>query len=281
VYRSNLSHTSCRVFLSQLGWSTNLELRLTGAMKAKELISIMRALRNERVFHLAGQSAAVNSSEIFKLYGDKLASHVYKYGGVANSTKTVSKWMVASIAPFTGPKPHLPYRKTGARRLDAADRAMFLGIMKGEELGIQEVIARESSKDNGKPFFVTCYKYETDFALTRIEKCSLVCLLGLAWAGTSGQMMTDEQHVRKKLLKQLWCKTSNTRFSIMMTISLRNDERPKKPTCDGEDDNPLKRIGQSYKESYTKSLFLNYSGSSEGSLSGYLKPENVERNPCP
>ena len=194
-----------RIYVSALGWSTNLNIHLRGSIRLSALLAfILDTVGNtgKSGLRLDGQSA--NLSLIFKNLGDKLRQEVYdpRYPPKTGAPQ-ISRQMIISLSKFEGTPLH--YQKTLSRRgMTNAEQALLHSLLRGEMIEVKELAQKLR---NPSPTVVR-FEPKADFMLLYFEYGALV-------------FMQESASRKDKRQRSLSCFTSNTRsYAIMIWTML-------------------------------------------------------------
>ncbi len=189
------------VYLSSLGWSTTLHVRLFGAISPQDLLAVVRRFRTAASFTVANSTKSL--SDIFREYSDTLRKNLYVPPSSVLDQATTHRHMVISIAKYDGQLACFsnPWTPGGVRMSDA-ERAQILSVLLGQQLNIAGLAAREA-----KPDFLLQHYSEFDFALTDFGM---------------GTLLWMQSPRKKKRHAALWCLATNIAASSMYMLSLAN-----------------------------------------------------------
>jgi hypothetical protein len=203
------------VFLSAIGWSTNLYIRLKGSFDPAQLQSIV-----SRLFHLQQKPFSLDNqprtiTEVFGHFSARIRDEFYEQKKPLVDRMTVEKSFVISPVTYSGealhycppvkddhPPPSWTYDLSADERMSDTDCASMLGILYGSPLTPGEWFDK-SYRD-----FSHRKLKESGFALVDLNRGTFLFMQVNAAADAG-----------KKLKKALWCYTSNVRLCSMM-ISL-------------------------------------------------------------
>ena len=189
------------IYLSSLGWSTSLHVRLFGAITPQDLLAIVRRLRTTASFTVA--KSAKSLSDIFRECSETLRKNLYVPPNSPLDQATTQRHMVISIAKHDGPLASFSNPLTpGGVRMSDAERAQLFSILLGQELNIAGLAAREA-----KPDFLLQHYSEFDFALT---------YFGM------GTLLWIQSPRKKKRHAAPWCLATNIAASSMYMLGLAN-----------------------------------------------------------
>ena len=199
------------VFLNSMGWSTNIYIRLFGDISADELQGVIAKLRgtvaDAAAFEIETQStdkAAVNKNEltdlsgVFEHFAALIMKELYVKATNASPRRSTERFIVTSIARYTGPPPkHFPRDRTPSMSDD--ERATMLSILGGEPVQVAVNLKEREAK-------VLCAYFKgRSFALTRFYQAVLLFIQEKA-------VLPPDSKLRWKL----HCLASNVRYSLMM-----------------------------------------------------------------
>ena len=188
------------VYLSPLGWSSNLNIHLRGAIQLKELLNFLLGIlgpTGDSGLLMEGEPAKV--AEIFKTLASRFSEVVYDPADPPRTgTPEIAKHMVVSLAKFGGPP--LRYQRTSSTKgMTTAEQAMLHSLIRGEVIGTKE-FAEKLRKPSPT---VVSFGAGPDLMLIYFERGALIFM--------------QEYAVKKgKRQRALSCLASNTRsFAIM------------------------------------------------------------------
>jgi hypothetical protein len=200
------------IFLTAIGWSTNLYIRIKGALNTQQLQSLVARLFQSQAkpFLIAGEAQTLTG--VFGHFKDKMKKEVYAQKKPDVDKLTLEKNYVLSPVTFTGqtryycpprkadhPEPAWTYDLNSGERMSQLECASMLGILYGSAPTIGEWSERSyKTFSHGK-------MRGPSFSLTDLKVGTFLFMQENAVAdGTS------------KSKKALWCYTSNVRLCSMM-----------------------------------------------------------------
>jgi hypothetical protein len=128
-----------------MGWSTNIYIRLFGNISADELRGVVAKLRgtvaDSAAFEIETQATTdkpggnkkeqTDLSGVFKRFAELMMNELYVKATNVSPKRTTERFIVTSIARYTGPSPkHFPRHRTPSMSDD--ERATMLSILGGE-----------------------------------------------------------------------------------------------------------------------------------------------------
>jgi hypothetical protein len=182
------------IYLSALGWSTSLHLRIFGALSPNDLIGVVGHLRNDPAFTVAGVAKRTLSDSFIAL-SDVVKRNLYVAANPLYDRVTTPRHSVISIAKYDGAPAAFD-----AAVMQASDRAEIHSILHGRSL----TLAQLTENELGNCFLQTQYA-AYDFALTYFELGSLL------W------MQSPRQKGKRN---SLWCLPSNLAALSMYLLGL-------------------------------------------------------------
>jgi hypothetical protein len=197
-FSAGLANTKVLVFpsiyLSALGWSTSLHLRIFGALSPIDLIGVVGRLRNDPAFTVAGV-AKRTLSDTFIALSNVVKRNLYLGTNPLYDRVTTPRHSVISVARYDGaPAAFDP------SVMQASDRAEIHSILHGRSITLAQLTENELSNS----FLQTQYA-AYDFALTYFELGSLL------W------MQSPRQKGKRN---SLWCLPSNLAALSMYLLGL-------------------------------------------------------------
>jgi hypothetical protein len=195
------------IYLSALGWSTNLNLHLSGDIKLPKLRDFIGQLRKSgpgnSLFKL--QDKPQDLSQIFQHFSKKILQEVYSPDCSPEDTLRVTRYFVTSLSQFSGPL--LNYKATlwtKGKAMNDDDRALLHSILLGRPINVPELAQILKNKQH------TFIPFKgPDFALAYFEKGILAFLQQGALKGSGRRASIS-------------CFASNIRTCSMMIWSLLN-----------------------------------------------------------
>ena len=193
------------VFLSAMGWSTNLEIRLTGHMSPLELQNFMRQLTDEKAVPFAVDGQRRTLPKVFEFFAEKLKKDVYLPHLI--DRRRITRYSIVNLAKFEGEIAHYRSSDSTAKQMPAADRAALHAILHGTSVSVPELIKRE----NNKKFLLT-YFIDPDFAVTYFDYGTLIFMQRKA--------LKTNYEASKSRRGAMRCHSSNLRNYLAMTLLL-------------------------------------------------------------
>jgi hypothetical protein len=172
---------SSQIYLSALGWSSNLDIHLTGNIKLPKLRDFVGALRGvqpaeqEGAWLLlraqSGDCQPANLSDIFSHFRDLLLAEVYSPDSPPQAIRHEERQFVISLAEFDGRI--ISFRQTPrGEGMTEADRAMLYSVLRGRSFDVgsfrKEIVAQ--------PFTLTNFTDRQDFMITIFDYGTLMFL---------------------------------------------------------------------------------------------------------
>jgi hypothetical protein len=205
-----------KIFLSAIGWSTNLEIRLTGEMSSESLVGIVSRLfqQKEKPYKVDGVPHTI--TEVFGHFASRLRAELYTQQKPPLDKTTVDKYFVLSPELFSGkiqyycppnkpdhPAPSWVGGLSGEEKLSQSDHALMLSFLYGQAISISEWY------DWSYERFLHTKMKGPSFALTDYDWGTFIFM----------QENASEAGAAKKR-DALWCFASNVRYCAMMTAFL-------------------------------------------------------------
>jgi hypothetical protein len=200
------------IFLSAIGWSTNIYLRLRGTFDIGQLQNIVARIFNlkEKPFLVAGEPRTI--TEVFGHFSARLRAELYEQKKPPVDKMTLEKSFVISPVTYSGeafhycppqktdhPPPAWTYDLSADEKMSESDCASMLGILYGSSLTAEEWYEK-SYRD-----FSHQKLKGSSFALTDLNRGTLLFM-----------QVNAAEKANSKLKKALWCYTSNVRLCSMM-----------------------------------------------------------------
>ena len=188
------------IYLSGMGWSSNLHIHLSGDIDAAQLIDFIDRLNTKNnTFLVSGKPKGVVG--IFQLFADWIRSEVYSPTYAPVDRESCSKYLVTSIVKFQGSLNYYKSSSGSQPQMSDLDRSIMLSILRGSHKDLKDW-ARET---NDKKFTVTEPRDRPDFGLVDFERSALIFMQDAASKHTQGKLR---------------CHGSNSRLCYMMVFSL-------------------------------------------------------------
>lgn len=204
-------------FLSGIGWSTNLEIRLFGTIKPKQLRDFVgKLLVGAPIFALSGEAKTLK--DIFVDFSDRVMADIYVPELVA--PPRIKRHLIISLSEFTGDISYYRSKGLGADQMPASDRAMMHSILQGKEISMQDVIKLEREKEE-KRRFVQVEFLGADFALTYFEHGTLIFLQRAALRNSALWEKKRKRKAKKRKRNTMKCHAANVRSYSLMTLAMR------------------------------------------------------------
>lgn len=236
------------IHVNSLGWSTRLELALTGNLDLDLLHGLTTSILNkEKMFSIGGQPQHLNN--LLNHFGKLWQTSAYKNPGEPPvDTLPVQRHMIVSVGRFEGTaKAYL--QKAGAEDwMTAHDRAKLHGILLGRTFDIQEL--REGPEQK---YLYTQFGDSTNFALSYFKQGSLIFM----------QEEAGERTGKKARRKSMSCLARNLSDFSCLALSLDSvlnhpKEDPPLKQLKESLRNCLKLVGNSYTNEFCKTWFLKH-----------------------
>ncbi|MEK6285105.1 MAG: hypothetical protein AABO57_05135 [Acidobacteriota bacterium] len=188
------------VFLSAVGWSSNLYIHLSGDIDPGQLIELTGKLdRGEAVFQVNGKNKSI--VEIFKLFAGQLGREIYLPDCSPVDTQSISRYLITSVARFSGPLMYYRSRSGATTDMADTDRALMLSILRGRPLNLADWAA----ETNDKKFSLTYSDKRPDFGLIDFRRAALLFMQEAASKNGQGKLR---------------CYGSNVRLCYLMVMAL-------------------------------------------------------------
>lgn len=246
------------VYVSTLGWSTNLTLQLKGNMRLEQIRSLIARLRAKDesgyIFQLGTER--LNLSSVYKHFSSKIRETLYKPSRpVTLDTTNLHSHLIVSLSNFTGSVYYYKGKwQNEGERMTNADQALLHSILHGREIDVKE------------------------FAhITRTSKFSVVHFTGADLALSYfnlGTLVFMQQSVLRRSNRKtsMSCLGSNIRSCSMMTLMFmyfygQAKKFPESKTSLREllvnIENNLRLMPDSYTNAFCKKLYSNHSDLSQ------------------
>jgi hypothetical protein len=201
-----------KIFLSALGWSTNLEIRLTGDISSEKLISIVNRLfeQQQKPYKVDGVPQTITG--LFGRFASQIRAELYTRQKPPIDRVMVEKYFVISPADFSGkiqyycppnkdehPSPSWATGLSGDERMSQSDCALMLSFLYGQSVSINDWYQWSYEQ------FLHTKMKGPSFALTNYDRGTFIFL---------------QQNAANKKRNALWCFASNVRYCTMMTALL-------------------------------------------------------------
>lgn len=202
-----------QIFISALGWSTTINIRLKGDMTAAQLAQFVGKLRGKatsgdaRIFDLNG-----SREPLWKLYSavqKKLFNEVYSTQNPPSETIKLERYVLISPARFTGEIKVFKGDPGSYLEMSDEERASMLSILYGESLSVD----RFNGDYNGRKFAVVGFHDGgPEFALSEFKKGTFLFMQETAQVGTK----------HRRAARRLQCFSSNVRTILKMALTLHH-----------------------------------------------------------
>jgi hypothetical protein len=193
-----------RIYLSALGWSTNLNIHLRGDISLSALLDFILGIVGKTGnpgLRLDGQSG--NLSFILRNLADRLLEEVYdKAHPPKTGAPEITRRMIISLSKFEGTPLH--YKKTLKRKgMTDEEQALLHSLLRGERIEVKELAQKLRSPSPT----VVSFEPDADFMLLYFEFGALV-------------FMQRSARLKDKRQRSLSCFASNTRSYATMIYTL-------------------------------------------------------------
>jgi hypothetical protein len=241
---------SAGIFLSAIGWSTNVNVSIEGQLTTAQLSDFVSKLSNKPTALFAVSGKQLTLPELFEYVGKVVLSEVYEPKSI--DTLKIKRQLIVCPFEATGPVAHYPAGQVGTKRISTADRASLHSIIQGAPVSFGDVGNLEMKS------LVTQFHNGPDFALTYFDKGTLLFMQDTAIAGGA---------YRRALQSKLDCLLTNMRNYLVITLDLYN-------FCQATANNPnldaktkalrsdlvfsLKAIPQHYDNHFCQSFHTNF-----------------------
>lgn len=167
-----------RAYLSALGWSSNVDIYLSGDIKLPQLRDFVGALRGVQpvppggpCLTLDGQPAAVGA--IFSHLRDLLLAEVYAPDSPPQAIRHEERQFVISLAEFEGQI--ISFRQTPrGEGMTDADRALIYSVLRGRSFEVADF--RKEIALGAQPYTITTFADRQDFMMTLFDYGTLMFL---------------------------------------------------------------------------------------------------------
>lgn len=190
-------NTKAKIYLSNLGWSTNFSMRLRGEIRKLSLINFIGKLTNrtdnEKPFLVDNREMSLK--EAFIHFQNLIIKDIYGENTLPHPTIKIERDMVISLNQITGAI--TPYEN-----MTSDERGLLRGILFGREIGaLQEIEER-----NKYPLTYTMISQPFNFALTHFGLGTLI--------------FSQRESVNPKKEGEMNCLANNIKDTLMMTSML-------------------------------------------------------------
>jgi hypothetical protein len=157
------------IYVTSLGWSTSLELAVSGSLAPDHLHALTTDLLNKKkIFTIAAEQQHSNS--VMSHFGKLWQNSVYEDPGKGpQDTLLIPRHIVVSIARYEGEAKPYQHRVYAEKWMKAPERAQMHGILWGKPFAPQQVGEGDDQK-----YLYTQFGDSNNFALTYFEHGSLV-----------------------------------------------------------------------------------------------------------
>jgi hypothetical protein len=196
------------IYLSALGWSTNLNIHLAGDITLSALLAFILAALNKpgakspAHLELAGQRASF--PDIFAFFKNKLLAEVYDPQSPPHDIISKPRHLIISLSQFDGPATYYQ-RMIGRKGMADADQALLHSLLRGEEIKAKQL----AQKLREQPYTVVPFDRRPDFMLIYFEYGALI-------------FMQQSALAKGRRQRALSCFASNARNCAVMIWSLYN-----------------------------------------------------------
>jgi hypothetical protein len=199
---------SCSAYLSALGWSSNLNLHMSGEFTLESLLDLVLAIRNRPVTvppaHLEIDGKQAGLIDVFKTVREKILSEVYDPESPPQDRLTLSQFWIISLSRFDGPP--IQFRKSiTTKGMTDADQALMHSLLRGEV--IDAVSLPQKLREH--KYTLVSFDRLADFMLIYFEYGALI-------------FMQQSAFRKGRRQRSLSCFASNTRSAALMIWSLLN-----------------------------------------------------------
>lgn len=210
------------IYLSPIGWSTKIIIRLRGFIKNKELIKLINSV-NDKVpekipFSVEGET--YNIKELFRYCQNLLLEEVYSKDNPPHPGMEIGRHIVISLNKFEG----FPVEYDAMTK---ADQGLMRSILFGKEVDAAMEIAFQGQSNKLKPVEITA---PYNFALTDFGYGTLIFL------------QLDAQKTKKEAA--VHCFATNVSNLLMMILSLLSFN---KSAVFSEENSPLRVVSSQAK----------------------------------
>jgi hypothetical protein len=259
------------IYLWSFGWSTNLNIYVRGEITPKELQELIASIRavDKTITPFAIAGAQYNLSGVFQYFSDLIRKEVYVAEGSLGESNPVKRYLVTSLAQYTGPL-DVYSRDASAIRMPDGDRLMLYNILEGRSLTLDDL---EKIEQNKLKYLVTQHNppdfFEPDLTLTRFDFGTLMFIQRLALGEAKDPVFL------RKTRKRLRCLASNIRLFLVENMALLNFIREASESF-GDESGPdygsteinkrlqhnskamLRRLPERYKNSFSTTFYKHY-----------------------
>ncbi len=195
------------VFLTSMGWSTNLDIHLQGEMTPDMVSKLVSKLSKGGAGNFRINGTPSNLPGVFEYFSGLLHKDVYA-ANIIDSLK-IKRHTIITLSSFTGPVAYYSLTNRSGKQMPAADRALFHSILKGTPVSFADVIGLE----NPRKFLLTQYYNGPDFALTYFDLGTLLFMQ------QSALFSGERDRLRSSKMR---CHASNIRNYLLMALDLHH-----------------------------------------------------------
>lgn len=205
------------VFLTAMGWSTNVDLHLRGDMTPEWLSKLVG-----QIFKASGGNFKLDGTRqslagVFEHVGNLVRSAIYS-AKIIDSLR-IKRHTIITLSSFTGPITNYFATQSSRKQMPPADRALFHSILKGAPMDYSDVIKLE----NPRKFLLTQYSNGPDFAITYFDHGTLLFMQ------QSALFTGDVDRLRRSKMR---CHSSNIRNYLLTTLDLYSFCRDSKKSAE-------------------------------------------------
>jgi hypothetical protein len=179
------------IFLSGMGWSSNLRVHLSGNIDTAQLIDFLSRLNTAKDAFLEN-SKPRGLVDIFRLFANYVRNEIYSQGCAPIDRETISRYLVISIAKFQGPLNYYKSQYSHQPQMTDSDRTMMLSILRGNPKSMQDW-AKET---NEKMFSIAYSTDRPDFGLIDFNRAALIFMQEAASQNAQGKLRCHGSNVR-------------------------------------------------------------------------------------
>lgn len=234
-----------RIYLSTIGWSTNIRVGLRGTMNRRQLTAAIGLVINKSTansFLIAGEAASLTG--VFQYFQTQVAKEVYAGQVVPHPPQRIPRHCVVSINQYTGPIKDYRNASDPNSAMTRADRALMQSLLCGEEVDVQ-------NEGAGNLLFTKLSK--ENFTLTDFGHGTL--------------LFPQRMAVNRVDMHRCHCLASNLTNCLMVSLSLFEFYSLSQDAAGGSlaralqphVENTLHRLPRSYRHPFCNNLFAKHS----------------------
>lgn len=195
-------------YLSPMGWSTNVNLHLSGEFTLENLRDLVFAIQKRPIAgppaHLEIDGKQAGLVDVFKRVKEKLFAEVYNPQSLPQDKLTMPQHLIISLSRFDGPPIQFQKSLTSKGMTDA-DQALMHSLLRGEVIDVVSL----PQKLRERKHTLVSFDGRPDFMLIYFDYGALI-------------FMQQSAFRKGRRQRSLSCFASNTRSASVMIWSLLN-----------------------------------------------------------